>query len=482
MPGIGDYIHFRTENYQRFGTLTKNNENESNYGSAGSVINSQIANVKNKMATYNKRTSSYDLEDFLNKLFYPENTNEQDNEQFEELKQSVNQMFEEKFAGFKIDWGTLGVRTSTKGLIKESASSIYGSRLNKISAMIDSLSSGAKSKETLAKAAQAQLAIQELLQEAKTTPKGDTKVNFNDDNRNLIGTINAAVKSLMYNQLAVGQIFEYALSCLSYQIQNKVGKVSLDMITALSNGVNGVQRRTMAGGFGIKPILDMSKVDSNYFDGQIAKAMLPKGWSEISSDGFFGYEFSMPTDDKVDVNFDFNDELFKISAKNYKDPLHSGIHIVSGTSLLAMLLDADTSVDFVNHYLNITSSNPGDSNLIESAHRAIKLTILLKALTGYSTSGASGEADTLVVNSRMTRHIYVRSMGEIMNMISNQIDNLDSFMHVSGFTDIHSSFVGSKDWPNIEASKVRITKLLMDLHAQKISVSLKNFNKIVAGT
>ena len=101
MPGIGDYIHFRTENYQRFGTLTKNNENESNYGSAGSVINSQIANVKNKMATYNKRTSSYDLEDFLNKLFYPENTNEQDNEQFEELKQSVNQMFEEKFAGFK---------------------------------------------------------------------------------------------------------------------------------------------------------------------------------------------------------------------------------------------------------------------------------------------------------------------------------------------------------------------------------------------
>jgi hypothetical protein len=55
-------------------------------------------------------------------------------------------------------------------------------------------------------------------------------------------------------------------------------------------------------------------------------------------------------------------------------------------------------------------------------------------------------------------------------------------MHVSGFTDIHSSFVGSKDWPNIEASKVRITKLLMDLHAQKISVSLKNFNKIVAGT
>jgi hypothetical protein len=38
------------------------------------------------MATYNKRTSSYDLEDFLNKLFYPENTNEQDNEQFKELK------------------------------------------------------------------------------------------------------------------------------------------------------------------------------------------------------------------------------------------------------------------------------------------------------------------------------------------------------------------------------------------------------------
>jgi hypothetical protein len=115
--------------------------------------------------------------------------------------------------------------------------------------------------------------------------------------------------------------------------------------------------------------------------------MLPKGWSEISSDGFFGYEFSMPTDDKVDVNFDFNDELFKISAKNYKDPLKSGIHIVSGTSLLAMLLDADSSVDFVNHYLNITSSNPGDSGLIESAHRAVKLTILLKALTGYTTSG-----------------------------------------------------------------------------------------------
>jgi hypothetical protein len=46
-----------------------------------------------------------------------------------------------------------------------------------------------------------------------------------------------------------------------------VGKVSLDMITALSDGVNGNQTRIMAGGFGIKPTINMSKVDQTYFDG-----------------------------------------------------------------------------------------------------------------------------------------------------------------------------------------------------------------------
>jgi hypothetical protein len=47
----------------------------------------------------------------------------------------------------------------------------------------------------------------------------------------------------------------------------------------------------------------------------------------------------------------------------------------------------------------------------------MKLTILLKSLSGISTSAIGNTADVLVVNDRASRHIYIRSIGDLVDKI-----------------------------------------------------------------
>ena len=60
---------------------------------------------------------------------------------------------------------------------------------------------------------------------------------------------------------------------------------------------------------------------------------------------------------------------------------------------------------YINHYLNITSTYPGmrGTTNLTLAHETMKLTILLKSLTGLGSSTQGNMSDILVVNNRKTR-------------------------------------------------------------------------------
>jgi hypothetical protein len=63
----------------------------------------------------------------------------------------------------------------------------------------------------------------------------------------------------------------------------------------------------------------------------------------------------MPTQDKLDVLFNWDGDELKVSAKNYKlEDSSAMIHLVSGTSLLYLISSEKT--DFVNHWLNVITT------------------------------------------------------------------------------------------------------------------------------
>ena len=475
MPGIGDYIHFKTENYKMFGT-TK--EGPSNFDSAIPSINARIKKMKNLAKSlhskYDGNSKIADLEKFMNSIFYPgeEGRNETEEQQFQQMRKYVEAEFSQMFDGFGIAWEQ-GMSVYMKGN-KEITKGTHVSTLKKVYNQLNSALDRVKSANTIAKIEAAKKAINDAYDElVKANIGSDSRVSIGkslDNSGNLIETVNAALRATMYNNAAIGYIFELALAAFSGQVSNSVGQISADLVN-----------KAMQGAARSNPTLRIDLIDKTYFDEELFGREINRGATNLgvwqrTEDGT-AFQFTAPTQDKLDVALSFDGEMYNITAKNYANILQRDIHIVSGTSLLSLILDDD--VDFINHYLNIIATDkPSDLPAINLtlAHQAMKLTILLKALSGIGTSAEGSTADVLVVNDRASKHIYIRSVGDLVTKIANQLDQIDNYMKIhglgqSGKLSVSNAYVG--DAPSDANAQIRITKLLAQLHNTKIGVSIK---------
>ena len=475
MPGIGDYIHYHTKNYELFGTTQ---EGPSNYAQGvGSLSARASALRKQAWALHQKYDSAKlkELERFMNSIFYPGDTSQRstiEQQQFEQMKRYVESRFEEEFNGFAINWEQ-GLSVYVKGN-KNIGAGTRVSTLKKVYNQLQSALDRVSSAKTKEKIQEAQYAIENALHELRSNNiSSDSAVTIGkhlNNSDDLIGKVNAALRASMYNNAAVGYVFELALAAFSGQVSDQVGKIAVDEV---NKALQGAARSS--------PYLKIDNIDKNFFDEELFGREINKdrtnmGVWQRTPDGT-AFQFSAPTQDKLDVALSFDGEMYNITAKNYANITQRDIHIVSGTSLLAMILDDD--VDFINHYLNITSTYPGvKGNTLTLAHEVMKLNILLKSLTGLGTSGDGGIADILVVNDRNSKHIYIRSIGYLVTKISYRLDRIDEYMKIHGLgkgasLNIRNDFVGDKNVPSDAQAKVRITKLLAQLHNTKISVSIK---------
>lgn len=475
MPGIGDYIHYHTKNYELFGTTQ---EGPSNYAQGVSSLSARASALrKQAWALHQKYDSAKlkELERFMNSIFYPGDVSGRtaiEQQQFEQMKKYVEARFEEEFNGFAINWEQ-GLSVYVKGN-KNIGKGTHVSTLKKVYAQLQSALdrvSSAKTKEKIEEAKRAiDMALQELYQNNISSDSAVTIGKHLNNSDDLIGKVNAALRATMYNNAAVGYVFELALAAFSGQVSNAVGKIAADEV---NKALQGAARSN--------PYLKTDLISPDFFDEELFGSEINKGRTNIgvwqrTLDGT-GFQFTAPTQDKLDVALSFDGEMYNITAKNYANITQRDIHIVSGTSLLAMILDDD--VDFINHYLNITSTYPGvKGSTLTLAHEVMKLNILLKSLTGLGTSGNGGTADILVVNDRNSRHIYVRSIGYLVTKISYRLDRIDEYMKIHGLgkgasLNIKNDFVGDKNIPSDAQAKIRITKLLAQLHNTKISVSIK---------
>lgn len=472
MAQIGNYIHYHTENYKRFGTTQ---DGPSNYSDASGSLNKQINNMKSLAKQLHKKYRNgkmIELERFMNSIFYPQSgggRSPTEEQQFQQMRAYVDAEFEKMFNGFKVNWEQ-GLSVYTSGTKSVSMGTQVGS-LTKIRNQLDSALQRVSGAKTIAKIEAAQRSIDQALAELQSMNVTNPRVTIGKnlkDSTNLIETVNSALRATMYNNAAVGYVFELALATFSGQVSDKAGQISADLVN-----------EAMQGAARSNPLISIQEIDKTFFDEELFGGLINRnaqsnlGVWQRTPDGT-GFQFTAPTQDKLDVALSFDGEMYNITAKNYANILARDIHIVSGTPLLSMLLGNDPN--FVNHYLNITASVPGDTSHMTLAHEAMKLTILLRSLTGIGSSAAGSTADVLVVNDRASKHIYIRSIGELVSQIAMRLDQIDNYMKIHGLgsdgsLNIKNDFVGAG--LSDEDARIRITKLLANLQNKKISVSLK---------
>lgn len=179
------------------------------------------------------------------------------------------------------------------------------------------------------------------------------------------------------------------------------------------------------------------------------------------------------TFDKVDIQLQIPDSTpINASVKNIRN--RSKIEILDGRSSLEFL---QSYPEFANHYLNITAMHPYDPDTyVQQAHDTMKLTIALHALAGGDWAKASGSntfstnpmAEIFIVNRR--GHFEVYFMSDILENVANDLNLVD----IKGFNSVHrweNEYVGSI--PMIKAGYRRIANLLAQLHTQQLKVSIK---------
>lgn len=308
------------------------------------------------------------------------------------------------------------------------------------------------------------------------------KGNYNPYKRNfqlLIRTINDSIRILapIYAyQLAQGNLFEAMLSALNYTKDGCIEKADQDLIQMLMDGIKGGKRATVA-------------YRTDRFNKNVADRLFSRTVGDFSL-----MANASPTQGKVDVVIKANSNIgnsidLRISAKNINLKSSYGwIHVVSDTSLLALLQDENEN--YVNHYINIFAlheDEDADNKLNQMRQAYTQLTnflIAIKALTGEVTRiNENGQlvddsANVFVVNDSSTGQFHIYSMASIKQKLMEKYINAAPG-ELSGGRNVisikYSKYRFKNDFVEGDpdsAKWIRVSNVLSDVHATKISASI----------
>ena len=101
----------------------------------------------------------------------------------------------------------------------------------------------------------------------------------------------------------------------------------------------------------------------------------------------------------------------------------------------------------------------------------MKLTILLKALQGglSSNKGLTSKADVFIINDSSKGGFSVYFIDEILDRVAQNLNLLETGDYDS-LNRLDNGYIGTK--PEDASARMRISKLLAQLHAMKLDVSI----------
>jgi hypothetical protein len=157
---------------------------------------------------------------------------------------------------------------------KEITKGTHVSTLKKVYNQLNSALDRVKSANTIAKIETAKKAINDAYDElVKANIGSDSRVSIGkslDNSGNLIETVNAALRATMYNNAAIGYIFELALAAFSGQVSNSVGQISADLVN-----------KAMQGAARSNPTLRIDLIDKTYFDEELFGREINRGATNL---------------------------------------------------------------------------------------------------------------------------------------------------------------------------------------------------------
>ena len=472
MSTLGNYIHYQYSNYQKHGVTQKGKNNENGMFILEAQKNAMIAQVRAKT----KQKNTIQLQQTLQGMIYPKN--EYDAQINARMQQYLTSSISNILSKWVIQWEGLGTQGSSTKIDSFKFGEVQGyhkSNIDKLLTQLLNIKNALNSNNNidqkfmnqinnlLSLASQAQSNAETFLKQGGGDYVAYTKIGDPIERTNYINVIKqinnalATISTATYQE-AIGTAFEHAIATLDDRLNDTIDATNIQLIK--NTIVTGTKTDTISlTGFDTH----MKNLSSNFnFSNGEANV-------KISSQG----AATANTVFKTDVNLQYNGEKYRISAKNYKLK-DTRISLVNNMSLLTGLM-RNISTNALNHALNMTITHGVDKSIAQRAHEAIKTILAIQALTGLGQM--RGAADTLVINNRSAKQVIVKSMSEL---ITPDLINKCTFSSYD-LDEKYNKWMSAKNNTNSWlAGKIRIDKMLANLHQQKIKISLNTkslFNK-----
>lgn len=499
MSGIGDYVHARWSNYQRFG-IGRNTKGSSSASAALSAARQNIKTTSNLTQTTLKADA---LSKFLTGFIYGKVngktvlTPAEIKAQEQYFASLVSSKLPNIAAGLSLEGGIKPYTKARQINLKNSQGIRESSRKEAeytISALLYEIQMAMNSPNAnLAKLTALQSQGQNVLRKLQglkmsastdlvsyqaVATTGEVAKDIFIEYNNLIRAIRQPTQK-DYGDLAE-QYIAFATASASGVAQEEISKLMAGFVvggrTAQTAGYRNVSSFINTDVL----IEDLSQSQNNNNSSGGAK------WSASTN----GYTVNLEqkgsrSQQTVDLSIAFSSEQAKkfgvdsinASIKNTRSGIGS-IKILDGYPLSAAFALFNT--DFVNHYLNLIATHiDGGAGNVDNYNKMIEYGVALRALSGArDMNNAMGMSlsDCLIINDKKSSSVKVINTKSIMNKLNSK--NLHHYIHTSGLpTSIGQSWVGNSkhSWDN--ASK-RIAHLLATTHQFKLTMTLKNVNQL----
>lgn len=516
MGGIGEYVHYRFSNYQKFGTAYKG---EHSSISAAAALGQARTQLKSMIKSSTQTMNTKEIETFLNSLIYGSSGASIGNislsaSEIEDHKKYFTQLIQEKIP-------RLGAVLDSVGLNNISSSGTVGgldklptSATNKIGVMSHTVGKAQNNMLTLINAFKAQQEdfergstdwnrLNALMQEVNTlysqlgALQADYQgrvITFTQKVSSSNGkTITAEDLFKRYNELIklasqptmkdygdIAEIyFQYMLNAAAQSTKGGLKEVLSPLTTAGQKNVATIGLPNISSEVNVEVLLselNMGKnLESNNNRGGRWKA-------EADGYGVDIYQKGSTSQQTVDIAVKFRKNSRIAKAFGVND-LKASVKNVGKFKQISILKEAPLSsafalfdTNFVNHYLNLLASHPDSSGGGSAGKKysdTIKLGMALRALQGRrdaSNSLGLDLSDCLIVNKKG----YGIKIIDTHTLMTNIYHNLDNYISVKGMPSVISqSWSGYKNRPNKGDAYTRIAKLIAATNAIKLSLTLK---------
>ena len=464
---IGYYVHLHAERYNTLGIHRFSGQN--NCIQVYKKQKERIQKKANSLTSGLSKNQKQELERTIGSIFNPSlSKNNEEEKIYQDYLKELEKLMQEQFGSAVGKITRSGNIESTKIIneIKEIRDKLMKvTTINKSSTVDQAKKSLEVSFENIQKLAQKGILSQQeydkiIMEKNIIMNKLGNKKGL-IGNSSLINQINAFLKRNKYNQVLTEQKGELAEYAVALALAKMDGMALEEATKIIKEGAIKVgQERSSV------------QLDLNNFAYS----------SDLANHNFKNYNKEnniltsiMETQNKVDVRLQVGKAKIEASVKNYNlyDKWSSDIHLLSGSSLLYLLQDENSS--FVTHYMNTIvehKDNTAVTHLV-LARTIAKLTVFLKALTGGTFGKGKTTANLFIVNannitgSKGGRSVYVFDMNDVFNAYYNKINSISIKTEQGDFNSIKL-----KNDYELTPEK-RISNILFEMHQQKISVGIK---------